>query len=47
MNRQIFFCSMGGFDNPTDLIAGQDGLFAQLDPALNTFYSATQELGVD
>jgi len=47
MNRQIFFCNMGGFDNHTDLVNSQDGLFAQLDPALSAFYAATQELGVD
>ena len=47
MNRQIFFCSMGGYDNHTDLVPSQDGLFAQLDPALGAFYAATQELGVD
>ncbi len=47
MNRQIFFCSMGGYDNHTDLLPSQDGLFSQLDPALAAFYAATQELGVD
>ena len=47
MNRQIFFCNMGGFDNHTDLLPSQDGLFSQLDPAIGAFYAATQELGVD
>jgi uncharacterized protein (DUF1501 family) len=46
MNRQIFFCGMGGFDNHTNLIADQDNLLNQLDPALNAFYNATAELGV-
>src|SRR5204862_3255018 len=40
-------CSMGGYDNHTDLVPSQYGLFAQLYPALGAFYAATQELGVD
>lgn len=47
MNRQIFFCSMGGYDNHTDLLPSQDNLFSQLDPALAAFHAATVELGVD
>jgi uncharacterized protein (DUF1501 family) len=47
MNRQIFFCNMGGYDNHTDLLPNQVNLFGQLDPALAAFYAATQELGVD
>jgi uncharacterized protein (DUF1501 family) len=47
MNRQIFFCSMGGFDTHANLLPDQDSLFASLDPALGAFYAATQELGVD
>jgi uncharacterized protein (DUF1501 family) len=37
MNRQIFFCSLGGFDTHSAQLAGQGGLFAQLGPALATF----------
>ncbi len=46
MNRQIFFCSLGGFDTHTAQLNDQDRLFAQLSPALAAFYKATEELGV-
>jgi uncharacterized protein (DUF1501 family) len=46
LNRQIFFCSLGGFDTHTNQIAAQQGLFSQLSPAMNAFYSATIELGL-
>jgi uncharacterized protein (DUF1501 family) len=47
MNRQIFFCSMGGYDTHVDTVNVQGGLLATLDPALSAFYAATHELGVD
>ena len=47
MNRQIFFCGMGGFDTHTNVLPDQDNLLGQLDPALGAFYNATTELGVD
>ena len=47
MNRQIFFCSLGGFDTHTNQLADQDRLYAQLGPALAAFYNSTVELGVD
>jgi uncharacterized protein (DUF1501 family) len=46
MRRQIFFCSMGGFDTHTNEINTHNNLYAQLSPALAAFYNATQELGV-
>ena len=46
MNRQIFFCSLGGFDTHTAQLVDQDKLFAQLSPALAAFYQATEELTV-
>ena len=46
MARQIFFCSQGGFDNHSNLVASQDQLFSELAPALAAFYQATGELGV-
>jgi uncharacterized protein (DUF1501 family) len=46
MQRQIFFCSLGGFDTHTNQIATHDNLYPQLSPALAAFYEATQELGV-
>jgi uncharacterized protein (DUF1501 family) len=44
--RQIFFVSQGGYDTHSNQIATQDGLFAQLSPALTAFYNATVALGV-
>jgi uncharacterized protein (DUF1501 family) len=46
MNRQIFFCSLGGFDTHTGQLNGQTSLFSQLSPALAAFYAATEELNV-
>ncbi len=46
MRRQIFFCSVGGYDTHGDQLAGQAGLLTELSQALNAFYSATNELGV-
>ena len=46
VNRQIFFCSLGGFDTHSDQLATQVGLYTQLSQAMSAFYSATQELGV-
>jgi len=53
MSRQIFFCSLGGFDthfnqvnngNPTT--GTQANLLAQIDGAMKAFYDATVALGV-
>ncbi len=46
MQRQIFFCSVGGYDTHGDQLTGQGNLFTELSQALNAFYSATNELGV-
>ncbi len=46
LQRQIFFCSLGGFDTHSDQLPTQQTLFSQLDPAIAAFYSATVELGV-
>jgi uncharacterized protein (DUF1501 family) len=45
--RQIFFCSLGGFDTHISQLTTHDGLLNQLGPALSAFYNATQELGID
>ena len=45
-SRQIFFVSHGGYDTHSNQIAVQDGLFAQLSPALKSFYDATVALGM-
>lgn len=56
VSRQIFFCSLGGFDTHSNqtsapdangIVNGNQGnLLRQLSQALNYFYNATVELGV-
>jgi len=46
MNRQIFFCSVGGYDTHGDQLTGQANLFTELSQGLNAFYAATNEMGV-
>ena len=46
LQRQIFFCSLGGFDTHSDQLDIQQMLYSQLDPALTAFYNSTVELGV-
>ena len=46
VGRQIFFCSLGGFDTHSDQITSQVSLYTKLSPAMAAFYQATQELGV-
>ena len=46
VQRQIFFCSLGGFDTHSGQLASQADLLAQLGGALQAFHSATVELGV-
>ncbi|MBK9166142.1 MAG: DUF1501 domain-containing protein [Bryobacterales bacterium] len=46
MRRQIFFCSMGGYDTHTAQLGTHAALLRQLGDALAAFYNATQELGV-
>ena len=46
IQRQIFFCSLGGFDTHSDQLPTQVALYSQLSPAMAAFYQATQELGV-
>ena len=46
IQRQIFFCSLGGFDTHSDQLDSQVNLFTLLSPAMAAFYQATQELGV-
>jgi uncharacterized protein (DUF1501 family) len=46
VSRQIFFCSLGGFDTHDAQIAQQDAALAQLDQAVMAFYNATLEMGV-
>lgn len=46
MSRQIFFCSLGGFDTHTNQLNDQDTLFGLLSPALDAFFQAVGTLGV-
>lgn len=45
MNRQIFFCSMGGFDTHTGQIATHKNLYPQLSQALAAFNKVMEDLG--
>ncbi len=55
MNRQIFFCSLGGFDTHTGQVTSaaspttgtHANLLKQLSDAMKAFYDATVALGVD
>jgi uncharacterized protein (DUF1501 family) len=44
--RQIFFCSLGGFDTHTGQIYNQQNALQPLSQAMLAFYTATQELGI-
>lgn len=46
MKRQIFFCQIGGFDTHSGQLNGQGTLLQQLSQAINAFYNATIELGL-
>lgn len=43
MNRQIFFCGMGGFDNHSDQLPAHDNLMGQLDAAIGAFYASLEQ----
>jgi uncharacterized protein (DUF1501 family) len=46
VNRQIFFCSLGGFDTHGTELSLQGPLLQQLSQAMGAFYQATVDLGV-
>ncbi len=46
MSRQIFFCSLQGFDTHTGELGTLNTLYPQVSQALAAFYDATQELGM-
>jgi len=46
LSRQIFFCSLGGFDTHSGQAGYQQPLLQQLSHPVNAFYNATVELGV-
>lgn len=44
--RQVFFCSMGGFDTHTNQAGSHTGLLTELSQALGAFYLASLEVGL-
>ncbi len=46
VQRQIFFCSYGGFDTHADQLPQQVQLLKYVSQGMSAFYQATQELGV-
>ena len=46
MRRQVFFVSLGGFDNHNLLMQDHPTLMTRVNAALSAFYAATVELGV-
>jgi uncharacterized protein (DUF1501 family) len=46
VKRQIFFCSVGGFDTHADQLPQQVQLLSDVSGSMSAFYQATQELGV-
>ena len=46
MKRQIFFTQIGGFDTHSSQPSGQITLLSQVSAAINSFYAAMVELGV-
>jgi uncharacterized protein (DUF1501 family) len=47
VNRQIFFCQLGGFDTHQNQLSTQASLLTQVSQAVKAFYDATVEVGVD
>jgi uncharacterized protein (DUF1501 family) len=47
INRQVFFCELGGFDTHSLQSGNQDPLLQQLSQAVYQFYLASQEVGTD
>ena len=45
-SRQVFFCSVGGYDTHGEQLTAQANLYRELSAAISAFYSATAELGV-
>jgi len=46
VSRQVFFCSMGGFDLHSSQSWNHWNLLTQVSAAISAFYSATVELGI-
>jgi uncharacterized protein (DUF1501 family) len=46
LQRQIFFCALDGFDTHSYELTTHTLLYTQLDQALQAFYAATEEMGI-
>jgi uncharacterized protein (DUF1501 family) len=46
LSRQIFFCSLGGFDTHQGQVTTQANLLTQVAQAMKAFYDATVEIGL-
>jgi len=46
MSRQVFFCSLGGFDTHSGQSWGQWDLLRQIAAGMSAFYNATVEMGI-
>lgn len=47
LKRQVFFCGIGGFDTHDDQLPSQNALLGEVDDAIDAFYRATIELGIE
>jgi uncharacterized protein (DUF1501 family) len=47
LHRQVFFVSLGGFDNHNLLMQDHPNLMQRVNDAMSAFYAATEELGVE
>lgn len=47
LRRQLFFCSLGGFDLHGNQLTAHAALFTQLSDAIKAFYDSTVALGVE
>jgi len=46
MTKQIFFCSLGGFDTHTGELEAHNTLYPQMDSAISSFWAALAEIGL-
>lgn len=46
LRRQVFYVSMGGFDTHDEQLLAHPALLASLSQALNSFYLATEQMGI-
>jgi uncharacterized protein (DUF1501 family) len=46
VRRQVFFVSIGGFDNHDSLLANHPGLLTQVADAMAAFYQSTVDMGI-